>query len=221
MTGLALLDPADTGLRSQAAELYEHLFDESPVVGLGRRFLTEFFFTDLVRDGLIRTILYLRDGNAVGMVTYTAYPASFMAQGARNHPLRVMRALLAAVLAKPSRVRVLVRSFMFGRTRARHVNEKTGELLTFGVRHDFSRLVDEDSGQRLPNLLFDQALWYFKDRGFDRVEWNHRGHDAAPLVLYRSYGARIEKAPQPWPTAHRVVLELASARLGGRPRVIL
>jgi ribosomal protein S18 acetylase RimI-like enzyme len=83
--------------------------------------------------------------------------------------------------------------------------EGTGELLSFGVleefRHGKNRL-------RIPNILFDEMIRYFRERGFRRIEWTVNKENLPAMNFYRSYGATLKKSADTWPGDYRVRLEL-------------
>ena len=56
---------------------------------LGYEFLRKFYYLDLVRDDLIKCILYRHNEQYCGFVVFTAYPQSFIKTGKRKHPFKL------------------------------------------------------------------------------------------------------------------------------------
>jgi ribosomal protein S18 acetylase RimI-like enzyme len=203
------VDPSDPEQVLAAAELHKKLLGDSPIPRLGSLFMTRFFYSQLIKDRLIHCYLYRLDNTYVGFLSLTEKPFSFMSEGQRRHFFRLSFILCLALLARPSRIRTLWETLMVTRRKKLTKDcEGTGELLSFGVLEEFSAKRDGENRLRIPNILFDEGIRYFRERGFLRIEWTVNKENLPAMIFYRSYGATLEKSADAWPGDYRVRLEL-------------
>jgi ribosomal protein S18 acetylase RimI-like enzyme len=205
--GIVALDPRNPEHVLAAATLHETLLAHSPIPRLGRLFMTRFFYSLLVEDGLVHGLLYVVDGQYVGFLTFTERPFSFMADAKRAHFLRLVLILGLAVVARPARIRILLDTLAQKREPAEDP-AGIGEFLSFGVLEQFATRRDPARGLRIPNVLFDAGIEHFRIRGFRRIEWNVDGSNLRAILFYRAYKAAMEKSPRAWPSDYRVWLDL-------------
>ena len=206
--GIVAVDGRNRDHVQAAATLHEALLGHSPIPRLGRLFMTRFFYSQLVRDGLVHCYLYRIGGQYVGFLSLTERPFTFMSEGRRAHLLRLALILGLAVLAGPSRARILLDTLTAGRRPSPADPTGIGEFLSFGVLEQFAAERVGTQGLRISNVLFDGGIRHFRERGFRRIEWNVDKDNLRAIVFYRSYGARMEKSPLAWPSDYRVWLEL-------------
>jgi ribosomal protein S18 acetylase RimI-like enzyme len=207
---LILLDPANPAQIRAAAELHAALLKTSAIPRLGFTFMTHFFYSLLVQDGLVGCYLYRSGDQYVGFLSFTEKPHDFMDEGKRRHFFRLSLVLAWSVLAKPSRVRVLWETLKITRRRERPPSDDsaTGEFLSFGVLKEFAAKREGENGLRIPNVLFEAGIRYFRERGFRKIEWNVEKENLPAMLFYRSYGATLEKSPVAWPSDYRVTLDI-------------
>jgi len=206
--GLVAIDPDNREHVLAAAQLHEALLGHSPIPRLGSLFMTRFFYSRLVKDGLVHCYLYRLGGQYVGFLSFTERPYSFMNEGRRAHFFRLALILGLAVLTKPARWRILFETATAGRRISPSDPNGIGEFLSFGVLEQFSSHRDEQLGLRVPTVLFDAGIRHFRERGFRRIEWNVDKDNLRAIVFYRSYGATLERSPLAWPSDYRVRLAL-------------
>jgi hypothetical protein len=205
--GLVELDPRNREHVQAAATLHETLLGHSPIPGLGRLFMTRFFYSRLVEDRLVRGFLYRADGRYVGFLTFTERPFTFMAEATRAHFLRLGVILGLAVLARPRRIGILWDTMSHER-QAPADAAGIGEVLSFGVLEEFGARRDPERGLRISNVLFDAGIEAFRAAGFRRIEWNVDGGNLRAVLFYRTYKATMEKSERAWPSDYRVWLDL-------------
>jgi ribosomal protein S18 acetylase RimI-like enzyme len=201
------LDPHNREHVLAVAELHETLLGHSPIPRLGRLFMTRFFYSTLVEEGLVQGFLYRLDGRYVGFLTFTEQPFTFMAQARRAHFLRLAVILGLGVLARPARIRILLDTLSQRREPAEEA-AGIGEFLSFGVLEQFAGRRDSGQGLRLSNVLFDAGIEHFRVRSFRRIEWSVDGSNLRAILFYRTYKAAMEKSPRAWPGDYRVWLDL-------------
>lgn len=206
---IVALDPDNPAHVRAAAELHERLLGRSPIPRLGRLFMTRFYYSRLVKDALVHCYLYRVEEQFVGFLSLTEKPNSFMNEGTHRHFFRLSLVLFLALLVNPSRIRILWQTLKVAHRKTQAADgEGIGELLSFGVLQEFATRKDGDHGLRIPNLLFEHGIRHFQERGFRRVQWTVDKDNLTAMILYRSYGATLEKGAAAWPGDYRVWLDL-------------
>lgn len=188
------LDPDDAAQLQAVAGLHAALLPSSPIPRLGAAFMTRFYYPCLVKDGLIGCFLHRVGDRYVGFLSFTEHPGTFMSEGRRRHFWRLLSVLGLAMLAKPSRLRVLWETVAIGRREGRRAAEahaRVGEVLSFGVLEAFR---GGSPGRRISNRLFDATVRHLQERGFGRLEWNVEKSNLRGQQFYRSYGANFEES---------------------------
>lgn len=188
------LDPDDAAQLQAVAGLHAALLPRSPIPRLGTTFMTRFYYPSLVKDGLVGCFLYHAGDRYVGFLSFTEHPGTFMSEGRRRHMWRLVFVLGLAMLAKPSRLRVLWETVAIGRRNGRSPAEAqagVGEVLSFGVLEGFR---GGAPGLRISNRLFDATVRHFQERGCGRLEWNVEKSNLRGQQFYRSYGAHFEES---------------------------
>lgn len=160
------LDWRNAEHRAAAAQLVLALFPDSPAGVLGRTFLTEFYFLDLIRDGEMECLLYSSEGRYVGFALYTENPFGFIRNGMRRHFIKLGFLVGRSLMTSPGRLAAIFNVTKQGRYRARHgADGRVGELLTFGILASHRQQIDPTSGMRLAAHLFRVAMTRLRDRG--------------------------------------------------------
>jgi ribosomal protein S18 acetylase RimI-like enzyme len=159
------LDWRNAEHRTAAAQLVLTLFPNGPAGMLGRAFLTEFYFLDLIRDGEMECLLYASQGRYVGFAQYTDNPFGFIRNGVRRHFFKLSVLVGRSVMTNPGRLAAIFNVTKQGSYRATHgADTRIGELLTFGVLESYRQDVDPESGMRLAAHLFRVAMTRLRDR---------------------------------------------------------
>ncbi len=186
------LDPRNAKHRRAAASLHGELLSESPIAGLGRNFMDNFYYDRLVHDGLIHCDLYEQEGRFTAFAAYTKRPFTFMEEGRKKHFVYLSAVLLASVAVKPARIGIIFETLRRGARRSKNVERGTAELLSFGVEPKTASIRDPASSKKIPNLMFDRVTAFFRGEGFSKVRFIVRKDNYASLLFFNSYGAVIE-----------------------------
>jgi ribosomal protein S18 acetylase RimI-like enzyme len=183
-TELRILDPRDREQLLAFAELHEVTLPDSMPVRLGRRFMTDFYFSKLVEDGLVAGDLFRYEGRYVGYNLYTKYPDSFMRRGVRRHFWFLLHFVPRVFLGNPRGLAALPK--LLRRTGGFPQGPLTGYWLTFGVHPEFRavRVDGRPIGRHLVERMFD----YFRDEGFRAVEGTVEASNRAAILFYRTCG---------------------------------
>ena len=91
-------------------KLHSDLLPESAVSKLGSFFMRKFYYSTLVKKGLIDAYLYDCDGKYAGFISCTAYPFNFMKKGVLSSPFKLVYVLKCSVAFTDS-VKYLKHSF--------------------------------------------------------------------------------------------------------------
>lgn len=186
------LDPSNAKHRHAAASLHARLLPESPIAGLGRVFMENFYYDRLVRDGLVRCDLYEREGRCTAFAAYTKRPFTFMDEGKKKHYLYLSTLLLASVALKPTRAGIILETLRMGARRSQAAEKGAAELLSFGVEPETAAARDAVSGKKIPNLMFERVMVFFRGEGFLKIRFIVRKDNHASLLFFNSYKAVIE-----------------------------
>lgn len=186
------LDPQNREHRQAAADLHRVLLgEESPIPQLGERFCRDFYYGVLVKDGLLECDLAVHDGRYIGWVSYTTDPLNFMKKGLKRHPVSLLGNLLLSVATRPLSIRTIWRVGRDMKARGSQAaapgGEPFGEVLSFGVLEDSSRLVDPETGERYSRALVNRAMEYFRGRNLAKVQVAVRKWFKAALLFYSLY----------------------------------
>ncbi len=194
------LDPENIHHRRAAALLHGRLLPDSPIAGLGRGFMENFYYDKLIRDGLISCDLYFHEGDYVAFAAYTREPFTFLSRGKKGHFFFLCFLLAGSILARPSRARIILNTLRFEKRRsspsvlASAKARRMGELLSFAVNPAYSGFRDPGTGKKVPNLLFDRVIDHFRKVDYQTLQFIVRKDNHASLLFFNSYGAEIRKA---------------------------
>jgi ribosomal protein S18 acetylase RimI-like enzyme len=187
-TELIILDPRDRQQLEAFADLHEATLPDSVPVQFGRRFMTDFYFSKLVEDGLVAGDLFRFEGRYIGYNLYTKYPKTFMGQGVRRHLPFLLHFMPRVFLANPSALLAIRHALR--NTGGFPEDPRTGYWLTFGVHPDWRSVRVE--GKPPARLLVERMFDYFRDEGFQAVEGTVEASNRAAIIFYRTCGFSFE-----------------------------
>lgn len=151
--------------------MHVELLPNSPIVGLGQRFMRSFYYRTLPKDGLIAGVAGYVDDAPAGFIVYTREPSTFMWSAARRHFFGLSFSLGLAVLSNPMRLKSLNEA----RSISSELDEdnrstEMAELLSLGVLAPFrSRKFIKESGLQLSVALMEAAISDLRAQGAGRV----------------------------------------------------
>lgn len=207
-SGVQRLDPAQPGQVRAIAAMHAEMLPDSPLSELGAGFMERFYYSSLVRDGLVQCEIYWHEGRAVAFSSWTERPFTFMREGLKKHFARLCVLTAATLAAKPSRIGTLRKLQQTAPQRSAPPRPGIGEMLSFAVRADSASLRDPDSGKKVTHLLVDRVIDYFRSRGFTELQMMIRKDNLPSLLFFNSYGGVIGEAPFVPPTSYYVVVPL-------------
>jgi ribosomal protein S18 acetylase RimI-like enzyme len=123
------------------ARLHQELLPTSPVIALGPRFLTDFYYELLPSDGLVFGAVAYVDGEPAGFIVATSDGLGFAGEGARRHWWSLGWTLAMSLAESPRRLVELWRAARLMRERPeRKADDRVAEILSLGVLPKFRTL---------------------------------------------------------------------------------
>ncbi len=196
MSPIVSMNPDDPGQVKAAAELHKCLLPHSPVSRLGYFFMKKFYYTKLVRAGLIRCDLYRENGRYVALSVSTGHPFTFMEEGKKRYWTDLCFVLVVSVLQWPPRALILWSMAL--RSRNRSHQEDTGkiaEYLTLCVLPEYASVKDSESGLTVSHAMLSKTTAYFKSRGFEEIHLVIEKENRLAFRFYERYGIVAKEAP--------------------------
>lgn len=188
--GIVSLDPKNAEHLEAAAVLHANLLPDSPIPNLGPEFMKKFYYRELVRSGLIRCDLYRHGGRYVALSSYTEYPYTFMALGAKKYFFYLVCLLAGACLVSPSRLTVLAR--VAWQARRRRLADRcgaTGEYLSLAVLPEAAGIKDPKTNLRIPQAMLERVISHFRSKRFREILLMIKKSNKKSLFFYQSCGA--------------------------------
>jgi hypothetical protein len=153
--------------------------------------MTRFYFTRMVRSGLIGAYLYRHEGEYVAFSVFTEHPDTFLREGVRRHFFALCWICAACFLADPRRLAILPGLLGNDATSTHAPGLRVGYWLTFGVKDTHTRLRVGERGQRISNLLVHAMVDYFRKAGFQRLDGGVERDNKSAIFFYHSCGFRM------------------------------
>lgn len=166
--------------------------------GLRLDLLRHYFFSDLIRDGLVRCIFGRRDGKIVCYLAYTPFPNTYQDDGRARHRLHIYRRILFNVLFRPNRIRNI------GALMKRHAGESQGgrpsvyppdtaDILFLATKWPHGKWIPPGGQSRLTVRVFEEAVRDLARLGMKDIFMTVRANNGKSLRFCESLGCyRIE-----------------------------
>lgn len=196
--GIAFLDPGNATDVADVAALYEQFLPTSPVVRLGPRFLRQFFFSRMVRDGLLGCLVCRVEGRVIAFLSWTDRPTDFIGRGIKRHFAALSWIMLKSIAARPAFVRELLDTM-------RMVSRRSGDSGTSGheagvieaislvVPPEFQRHVPPGGKGRLTTRLVQALADHARGQGVARVIYVVQPGNAASAIFFSGMGCEFAK----------------------------
>lgn len=208
------LNPRNAADVNAVADLHLQFLGDSPIVGLGERFLRRFFYTKLVEDGSVVVTFCRQEGRIVGYISYTPDPLGFISRGVRQHFVYLCGLMTVSLLARPALFKGILLALKVMRERGPRQKPEPGlgEVISLVTVPEFQKHVPEGGKSRLTVRLFEEMLAYFRGRGYERVHLLVLPHNRASNILCSIMGCQFEKITMAGIVTHRYTYFL-----NGRP----
>jgi ribosomal protein S18 acetylase RimI-like enzyme len=182
-------------------DLHIELLSFGPMAGLGRRFVRDACYRNIMAEGQLRVAIYEIDDRPAGFVAYTDRSISFHRDSLSKHWFRTALTLLVSLIENPKRLLALWRAIAVvgSRRSEREVigKDPMGEVVCVAVRAEYLKAQYRlPNGQRPGAALVAYAADRLLELGVDEMRMLVDADNKAVLFLYKSLGARFEKYVQ-------------------------
>jgi len=196
--GIDFLDPDNAADVDLVAGLYEQFLPTSPVVQLGPRFLREFFFSRMARDGLLGCLVCKVDGRVIAFLSWTSRPADFIGLGIKRHFLALSWIMLKSIAARPAFLRELLATMRMVSRRAGDngsADHAAGviEAISLVVPPEFQKHVPPGGKGRLTTRLVQTLADVARGQGVERVIYVVQPGNAASAIFFSGMGCEFAK----------------------------
>jgi len=192
------LDPDNKAHVHAAAHLHATLLPESPIACLGHSFMTLFYYSKLVKDGLVQGYLYSYQNKYVGFAVCTTKPFSFIQAGKKKHFIYLLMVLLLSFIKKPTRLFTMIKiakGKQISTPKLIHAEKPIGQFLSFGVLSEYRQVKDEDSQQSVSVALMTTIVEYFRERGFASFFLHVVKQRLSAVDFYKAWNGHFEDNP--------------------------
>lgn len=114
-----------------------------------------------------------------------------MRKGMKENFLYLLYILLVSIVTRPLRIKILFELLRVSFRRSSFVEENTtGEFLSFGVLKPKRHILDEETGLRIAELLFQNGINFFRQEGFKKIMFSiiRRKDNKDIFIFYEFYG---------------------------------
>ena len=180
------------------AWLHACLLPESPVSLLGRRFMEDFYYRVLPREGLVFGAVAYVDQQPAGFVAATHDCAGFMRSGMRRFWPHVLWVVGASVLTAPKSVGAVWQAWRVMRSRQAESAEFEGEILSLGVLPAYREPgFVRRSGLRIATDLLDAAVDRLRAMGVRHIGAAVRVDNTEAKLFYAGLGWSLHRTSVP------------------------
>ena len=177
------------------ARLHATLLPESPVSRLGHRFMEDFYYRVLPREGLVFGAVAYVDRQPAGFVAATHDRAGFMRSGMRRFWPRVLWVVGASVLTAPKSLGAVWQAWRVMRSRPAASVGLDGEILSLGVLPAYREPgFVRRSGLRIATDLLDAAVDRLRELGIPKITAAVRMDNAEAKLFYAGLGWTLHRA---------------------------
>jgi ribosomal protein S18 acetylase RimI-like enzyme len=188
--------PAPVG---DLAQLHQTLLPISPVALLGKRFMEQFYYHILPREGLICGAVAYIDGQPAGFIVATPDSSSFMKIALRRHWWRLIWVIGTSVLRDPKRLAAIWEAWQIMRSlKPSDIGELEGELLSFGVLPAYRNpKFIRQSGLQISQDLFHRAVTQIQAAGICQIRAIVEADNTAAKLFYHGLGWHLDRTQVP------------------------
>ena len=182
------------------ADLHLELLNFGPFAQLGRDFIRDIAYKVNMKEGLMTTELCEFNGSPVGFVAYVSDSINFHRKSVAKYFPTISVALFRSILQEPSRFFKLFRIAKLMIARKSEVPEddcQLGEVICVAAKPEFlTHEFIKKYKHKISKTLIEHAVNNLKQKDVSKVRMIVDEDNKAPLFLYHSMGARIEKLTQ-------------------------
>ena len=173
----------------EVSKLHHHLLPHSPIPQLGKGFMNNFYYKDLVRQNIIKCLVYIEKETVVGFVVTTKYPQNFMSKGIIRSPIKLASTLIISILKKPVRLLIVLKIILLALARgSSNIPGKTTEIISIGVKKEFRNHVISNSSLKISSLIFLEILNSLKSRNEKFLQAITEKNNKRAIKFYKKMG---------------------------------
>jgi len=197
--GVELLDARNRDDVDAVLALQMKYFPIPDDSGLRRDLLRNYFFTDLINDGLVRCIVGRKDGEIVCYFAYTPYPNSYQKDGRRTHLLHLYWITLVSLVCRPNRIRNARK--LLNRYKGEAQGKRpsvyppgTADILFLATVYPYGKWVPPGGQSRLTIRVFEEGVKDLARLGLKDIFMTVRSSNVPSMRFCHSLGCyRIEE----------------------------
>jgi ribosomal protein S18 acetylase RimI-like enzyme len=204
------VNPDDDAATATAARLHRELFGEiGPVAKLGQRLLQRYCYGHVLRQGMMKAVVFEVDGQPAGLAAYTTDSVALHQAALRSHLGFVLRETLLALLREPTLIlRLPGAAGLLWERRCEKLPETSvrfAEMVAFGVMPAYRSVhFIRKTGLRVADLLMDYVLDDVRRQGFP---WGRGVVLVSNRPAVRFFTARAARV-EPFPSAVRPSIQV-------------
>ena len=147
----------------EVSKLHQLLLADSPIPQLGESFMTEFYYSELIKNDLIKCLTFVKENKVREFIVITMFPESFMLMGIKKAPIKLIINIFKAVFRKPTRLFLLFSMLGLALKRKSSIASKsTAELLSIGILKECRNNIDSKTGLKISHALFNESVKYLQ-----------------------------------------------------------
>jgi hypothetical protein len=183
------------------AAIHSSVLPESNVPRIGPLFMKRFYYTTLVKKGIIKCFLASYNGKIVGILVSTTKPYSWMRMGMQGERLNLGFILMASVLQKPARLIYILKQLKFKLDpsfKEYEESKNTFEILTTGVLKEYRKVAIGDTSKTalfsfnsIAHKLVDHVLSMYAANGFKYAIGQIIKSNKASQLFFSTYRAEF------------------------------
>jgi len=157
--GIFALNPINVDEVCAISLLHMELLPKSFVCQFGWNFMTNIYYKNLVSDGLLDAFLYFHNNKAVGFISFTRFPDSFMSKGLKHYFIKILIYICVELITKPKFLISLIGAIQISRQRMVNNKESYAELLSIGVKKEYRKKITINTRLNVAiNLIKSMAI---------------------------------------------------------------
>lgn len=183
--------------RVAVAFLHAAMVPHSPIVQLGREFMEDYYYNELIADGLIGSVVAYVNDKPAGFIAYTRRPQDFMVTGMRRHLFALVPVVGRAVLARPKRMRFVARALGILKRRRDQITigpPYDSEVISFAVMPQYrTPAFVAANDMHLGHELFGRAIEMMRDAGARKLAMLVEARDRETQLFLHEYGCSFTR----------------------------
>lgn len=196
--GIEFLDPTSAADVDHVAALYEEYLATSPVVKLGPRFLREFFFSQLAKDGLLGCLVCRVDGKVIAFLSWTNHPSDFIGRGIKRHFLKLSWIMIRSIVARPAFLGDLLATMKMVSRRSSDGGSSGDtpgviEAISIVVPPEFQKHVPPGGKGRLTVRLVQTLAQHARGQGVEKVMYVVQPSNTSSCIFFSGMGCDFDK----------------------------